>query len=87
MREASTRGRVGGVLYRRQNQWNLPSAHLMSSMSTMSSLLPTQYGSLQRKVTWRSRERLKASLATNEDHVNKLAMPRGVVNESIMREQ
>lgn len=85
MRKTSTRSRVGRVLYRRQNQWNISTAHLMPSMSSLSSLLPTQHGSLQGEITWRSRERLKASMATNENHVNKLALPRGVVNESIMR--
>lgn len=81
MREASARNGMGREFARRSHQWNLPAAHLVSPVSKVPALLSAEHGFVQGKISRWTRECLEASLASNEDYVNKLEMSRGIISE------
>lgn len=83
VRETSAWNRVGREHTWRQNQRNLLAAHLMSSVPSLSALLPAQHGSVQGQISRCFGKRLETSLAFNEDYANKLKMPRGIISKRL----
>lgn len=85
MWETSPGNGMGGQLFSRSNKWHFHATNILSAMSTMSALLSTKYGFVQREIAGIVRKCGENCMEAFTDYVNKYTMSGGAL--SVKKEQ